>query len=361
VGETNLLAPAADLGKSVSCQDIVVMMDQANSKVNGAKTRSKRGSIVIGSETDMNTEHFFVDKKVEQQQNDENGFDSTDVVFTCRKGLKATAPNQDSYVVARTDSFSIYAVFDGHGSDGHFVSNYVKNTLPRLIMQNDSFSDRSKRSDLLKSCFVQAQAMIEKKHSEKQFNASLAGCTSTVVLHDHELSKLWVAHVGDSGCCLGKKGPDGTFAKALTQDHKPDDPEEKKRVEEAGAVITYDGVNHRIFAKGKPYPGMNMTRALGDILAHKEAGVIAEPTVAEVPITAEDDLLLLCSDGVWEFLDCDQVVACVDKEETLKAGVDALAKLSWDSWMREEEESYSDDITIIAVKLSSATLTAESA
>ena len=56
-------------------------------------------------------------------------------------------------------------------------------------------------------------------------------------------------------------------------------------------------VPHRVFVKGKPFPGLSMSRALGDTLAG-QVGVIAVPDVHVYQIRDEDKFVLLCSDGV---------------------------------------------------------------
>jgi serine/threonine protein phosphatase PrpC len=46
--------------------------------------------------------------------------------------------NQDAYVVIKNffnlENNWFFGVFDGHGTDGHIISHYVKKTLPELIM-----------------------------------------------------------------------------------------------------------------------------------------------------------------------------------------------------------------------------------
>ena len=39
---------------------------------------------------------------------------------------KRSHPCQDSWCLLKTDSCSIYGVFDGHGQKGHDVSQFVK-------------------------------------------------------------------------------------------------------------------------------------------------------------------------------------------------------------------------------------------
>ena len=48
-------------------------------------------------------------------------------------------------------------------------------------------------------------------------------------------------------------------------------------------------------------PGLAMSRALGDTVAHS-VGVSAVPDTEVVTITPHDRFLILASDGVWEFI-----------------------------------------------------------
>jgi len=233
--------------------------------------------------------------------------------------------------------------------------------MPKLLLQDTSFSIAAERLQAVKNAFIQTHALIEAESIKNpQFNADLAGCSATFVLHDVEYGTLLVAHVGDSTCCLGGKeavagGPAGISVEQLTEGHKPELPEEKLRIEKAGGEVKFDGhATHRVFAKGKVYPGMAMSRALGDVQGHKEAGIIAEPTVKEVLLGDNDQVLLLCSDGVWEFVSPQEAMETVFAAKNLQAGIDALVQTAWDQWMKEEHGKVVDDITAIAVALPQA-------
>merc|ERR1712151_128391 len=97
------------------------------------------------------------------------------------------------------------------------------------------------------------------------------------------------SHVGDSRSVIGSAA--GEMVSPLTIDHKPDLPEEKKRIESAdppGRVI-FDGFfNHRVFAKTGMYPGLNMSRAFGDCVAHRMAGLTAMPDVREIDLASSE-------------------------------------------------------------------------
>merc|ERR1719482_2615640 len=126
----------------------------------------------------------------------------------------------------------------------------------------------------------------------------------------------------------------------LTWDHKPEVREEKKRIEKTGGRVVFDGyANHRVYAKHARYPGLNMSRALGDLMGHQDAGISAEPTVSDVEIQDEDLVLIICSDGIWEFIDASEAVKIVaDQVEAgdAMAAAETLSKVAWDRWIQEE-------------------------
>jgi serine/threonine protein phosphatase PrpC len=57
------------------------------------------------------------------------------------------------------------------------------------------------------------------------------GCTANVILFSEDWKKIYVANAGDSRCVLGRAGK----AVPLSFDHKPDNDEEKRRIEAAGS------------------------------------------------------------------------------------------------------------------------------
>lgn len=274
--------------------------------------------------------------------------------YTCRKGLKPESPNQDSWSVLKVDgNFAIYGVFDGHGQKGHDVSNFVKDNLPKLIIRDSRFKT-DEMPQMLMDVFKKMQSLIITADRMKKLSAQLSGTTATVVVHDFEKKKLTFAHVADSTCCLSKK--DKT-AKVMTRDHKPELKEERARIEKNGGRVVFDGyANHRIYAKNGRYPGLNMSRCLGDLLGHADAGVSCEPEVTEYSIQDDDHILFLCSDGVWEFIDAQTASDIVNKVEPSGAAnavkaAETLAKEAWDRWIKEEGGAVVDDITAVLVYL----------
>lgn len=322
------------------------------------KRAGRRFSVGTHTDHDMHRRASFCDKSIMSHG---HVFDSSEhgVGFACKKGLKPVSPNQDSFLVLRIEGqLSMYGVFDGHGRLGHDVSNFVKDILPKLIVQEEAFKREDMEAALLNG-FKKTQELLEQETSEKRLDASASGTTCTLVIHKND--KLWVASVGDSRCVLASRCPvTGSFAaKEATRDHKPELPDELERIVAEGGVVMKPAmdVNHRVYVKGFRFPGLAMSRALGDLIGYHRAGISAIPEVKEYSLSG-DEHMILCSDGVWEFLSSQEAVDLVADElgdTTVHRQMEAaekLCKISWDKWIEEENGTVVDDITAIVAKLS---------
>lgn len=307
----------------------------------------------VGSQTDQGKTSFGV--KTCEKQGDAVDIAELGLGHTCRKGLKPESPNQDSYSVMQVDGdFAIYGVYDGHGQKGHDVSNFVKENLPKLILRDKRFKT-PEMCAMLFDCFKRTQSLVATADRMKKLSARMSGTTCSIVIHSYVENKLYLAHVADSTVVLGSYDEKGGTLKGrpLTRDHKPDLKDERARIEKMGGRVVFDGyANHRVYAKNGRYPGLNMSRCLGDLMGHADAGCSCEPEVKEHNITAGDHVLLVCSDGVWEFITPDEAVQLVAGEtKDPQKAADKLAREAWDRWIREEGGAVVDDITVVLVFL----------
>lgn len=129
--------------------------------------------------------------------------------------------------------------------------------------------------------------------------------------------------------------------------------DERKRIEEAGAKIVFDGyANHRVYAKGQKLPGLNLSRCFGN-LEHCECCGISSIPEMQVLSLKSDSALLLCTDGVWEFISPGEAAEIAERHRTQEAmqSVESIAKKAWDSWIMEEGGVVVDDITILLAPL----------
>jgi serine/threonine protein phosphatase PrpC len=313
----------------------------------------------------------FLEKKatvegVENQQSAIESLASMGIGTACKKGKKPESPNQDSFsVVIVEDKFKLYAVFDGHGACGHDVSNFCRDSIIKLFLRNPKRDDQPEQA--LAEAFVESQKLLEslsRRRDGDRLDCSTSGTTCTVVYQPVTVTPptLILAHVGDSRAVLAQKRGGKLVATDLTEDHKPDIAVEKARIEKAGGTVAFDGhFNHRVFTKDGQ-GGLNMSRALGDITVSK-VGVSSVPETSTVPLSVskvalEEDMqdelmLILCSDGVWEFIESDEAAQIVDKfgKDRVQEATEYLAKTAWDRWMADSGDEISDDITAIIAYL----------
>lgn len=83
----------------------------------------------------------------------------------------------------------------------------------------------------------------------------------------------------------------------MSIDHKPDDPEEKSRITEAGGFVSEGRVNGNL----------NLSRAMGDLEYKNNKDrpldkqlIIAKPDVKHTVLNGDDQFLLMGCDGIWE-------------------------------------------------------------
>jgi serine/threonine protein phosphatase PrpC len=92
-------------------------------------------------------------------------------------------------------------------------------------------------------------------------------------------------------------------------------------------------------------PGLAMSRSLGDAVAHT-AGVSSEPEFFEYEFNQgrEDLILVMASDGLWEFMSNQEVMEIAFNTTEPRFAVDRLISESNERWMREEQVI--DDTTV---------------
>ena len=273
-----------------------------------------------------------------------------------------TRVNQDAVLVIQNEynlkDFNIFAVMDGHGVNGHLVSRFVTKYFTSFFKKNkkmnSSNSDenqifyRLKKNDhdVLKRAFRHAERDIEKNND---IDANFSGTTCVMVFQVGD--RILCGNVGDSRAIMVK----GNNVIPLSIDQKPDDPEESKRIKECGGEISQyeeDGEKSgpfRVWQKGEAYPGIAMSRSIGDFIATK-LGVIPEPKFIDEKVDKDTKFIVVASDGIWEFLDNEKVKNMVmpfyEKNDPSGACKELIKKAT-EFW--NQEDIVVDDITVVVV------------
>mmetsp|Transcript_38897 Transcript_38897/g.82117 ORF Transcript_38897/g.82117 Transcript_38897/m.82117 type:complete len:361 (-) Transcript_38897:95-1177(-) len=299
----------------------------------------------IGGAQSAGPQKGFENKKVDQN-GDKDVLSAKNIAFACKKGLKPESPNQDDFFMLQVGEWGLFGVLDGHGPCGHDVSLFCNKVLPGQIVRDPNFA-----TDPLASFTTAFKTTHSMMAGKVVFDASLSGTTATVILCRD--NTIYSAHAGDSRCVLGYQRGGKWVAEDMTPDHKPDNEAEKKRIHASGGEVRKlaGDIPHRVFAKGKMYPGLAMSRSLGDNVAHS-VGVTEVPDTRQVAITDDLKLIIACSDGVWEFISSQEAVDMVRKYDKSKVqeATDNLCKEAWKRWI-DEEGNVVDDITAIVMWL----------
>ncbi|CAL9243333.1 unnamed protein product [Arabidopsis halleri] len=215
----------------------------------------------------------------------------------------------------------MFGIFDGHG--GSRAAEYLKEHLFNNLMKHPQFLTDTKLA--LNETYKQTDvAFLESEKDTYRDDGSTA--SAAVLVGNH----LYVANVGDSRTIVSKAGK----AIALSDDHKPNRSDERKRIESAGGVIMWAGT-WRVGGV------LAMSRAFGNRMLKQF--VVAEPEIQDLEIDHEAELLVLASDGLWDVVPNEDAVTLAQSEEEPEA---AARKLTDTAFARGS----ADNITCIVVK-----------
>uniref|UniRef100_A0A0G4F9I7 PPM-type phosphatase domain-containing protein n=1 Tax=Chromera velia CCMP2878 TaxID=1169474 RepID=A0A0G4F9I7_9ALVE len=218
---------------------------------------------------------------------------------------------------AETATSFLFAVFDGHA--GSECANYAVQNLPKnLLAQFRSRRKNVKAEQVLQKTLLGAFVTTDNNYlnlaKRKDFSDGATAVTALFYGPDEKGQLLLAtAHCGDSRAvlCRNKR------AVELTKDHKPQDPEERKRVEaEGGRVINVGGI-WRVTpgVQGHKICGLSTSRSLGDLPLKQPKKVVSGlPDISVRSIDFEqDDFMVLASDGIFDVCTNEDVVNLVRK------------------------------------------------
>ncbi|KAJ6672820.1 ALPHABET ISOFORM E-RELATED [Salix viminalis] len=215
----------------------------------------------------------------------------------------------------------MFGIFDGHG--GSRAAEYLKEHLFENLLKHPQFITDTKLA--LSESYQQTD--VDFLDSEKDtFRDDGSTASTAVLVGDH----LYVANVGDSRTVILKGGK----AIPLSEDHKPNRSDERKRIESAGGVVMWAGT-WRVGGV------LAMSRAFGNRMLKQF--VVAEPEIQEQKIDEEFELLVLASDGLWDVVPNEDAVSIARTEEEPEA---AARKLTEAAFTRGS----ADNITCIVVR-----------
>jgi serine/threonine protein phosphatase PrpC/CRP-like cAMP-binding protein len=318
--------------------------------------------------------------------------------------------NQDAYSITerfggQASNDALFAVYDGHGKDGDLCAQFARDRMPshltkhlqkmkekearihaqeldRLTKRKTGDIDPLLQVELPKQQFQQAALRAhvecnEAMHADATIDDSLSGTTAISVYFHGRRNRVTVCNVGDSRAIIGKQSGRALKAFPLSRDQTPYRRDERARIRAKGArILSLDqleglepindqddssnndddlelgeeldegGDPPRVWSPNGDYPGTAFTRSLGDAMA-EDLGVFAEPEMLTREIKPEDRVIVVASDGIYEFLTNQSVVdICAKFTDPLEACRAVVAE-SYELWLQYELRT--DDITIIVI------------
>mmetsp|Transcript_112273 Transcript_112273/g.220105 ORF Transcript_112273/g.220105 Transcript_112273/m.220105 type:complete len:379 (+) Transcript_112273:88-1224(+) len=253
----------------------------------------------------------FLDEPVTDHLKEENvEINGLEIGHSSMQGYRVSM--EDEHIIDRIESVpdhTIVAVMDGHA--GAFSAIFTSRELKNILEQTEKWKEyallkpkeRDDSLELISQALVETYVEIDKCLLDLDKNGLMdqSGCTCVcaVITPTHVIC----ANVGDSRAVVGSTTTGATVS--LTEDHKPNLPEEKARIEKGGGFVAMDRVNGELA----------MSRALGDFrykrnqdLQAHEFPVICYPDVAVHRRSGKkDEVLVLACDGVFDVMSNSEV------------------------------------------------------
>uniref|UniRef100_A0ACD5Z214 Uncharacterized protein n=1 Tax=Avena sativa TaxID=4498 RepID=A0ACD5Z214_AVESA len=228
------------------------------------------------------------------------------------------------------ETVGLFGVFDGHG--GARAAEYVKKHLFSNLIKHPKFMIDTKSA--IAETFNHTDSEFLKADSSHSRDAGSTASTAILVG-----GRLVVANVGDSRAVVSKGGK----AIAVSRDHKPDQTDERQRIEEAGGFVMWAGT-WRVGGV------LAVSRAFGDKLLKQY--VVADPEIKEEVVDGSLEFLILASDGLWDVVSNDEAVAMVKPIEDPEQAAKRLLQ-------EASQRGSADNITVVIVRFLDGTTTTE--
>ena len=278
--------------------------------------------------------------------------------------------NQDSYIIERNINgilnFNIFGVLDGHGEYGHYASQFVSRYVISHIKNHPVIKKCDEPKEIyqkltlngyqiIANIFTDADVQIQKE----KFDVQNSGTTCIIVIQLEE--KIICANTGDSRAIMiydtnYSDNLINTKIYNLSYDCKPELPNECQRIYECGGCVEravdeneHEGGPYRVWVYGEDYPGLAMSRSIGDLDA-KKIGVIPNPQIVEYTLDSNSKYMLIASDGIWEFITNEEAMRIGNKfylRNDATGLCNELYRESVNYWLKED--CIIDDITLIVV------------
>lgn len=204
-------------------------------------------------------------------------------------------------------NLSIFGLYDGHS--GNKCANFLRDKAHSYIFNSTYFPTN------IEAAIEDGFERLEKDFFEKYVTGpevqvpDKSGSCALIALIINKT--VYIINVGDSRAIMSAR--DGKRIIQLSNDHKPNQEDEKQRIFENQGFVYQVNIYSDIY---RIVPGnLSVSRSVGDATSKlpnfggKEGVVISKPEITRIDIEeSEDDFILLGSDGIFDKLTNKEIV-----------------------------------------------------
>ncbi|XP_072994595.1 protein kinase and PP2C-like domain-containing protein [Typha latifolia] len=226
-----------------------------------------------------------------------------------------------------------FGIFDGHR--GAAAAEFSARAIPGFL-QSSGYT--CSPTDALFEAFTKTdvafrdELVLHRKSKRIVQKDWHPGCTAVTALIVR--NKLFVANAGDCRAILSRSGR--PFP--MTKDHVASCPDERARVIKEGIEVKWQIDTWRVGPAA-----LQVTRSIGD--DDLKPAVTSDPEIFETSLSADDEFLVMASDGLWDVMSNEDVLLII--KDTVKDPGMCSKRLATEAAARGSK----DNITVIIVFL----------
>ncbi|MGH0161405.1 UNVERIFIED_CONTAM: hypothetical protein FKN15_041261 [Acipenser sinensis] len=258
-----------------------------------------------GPEEEEGLTRVYLDQPVLDKETGEGGTQGgLRYALASMQGWRAHMEDAQSCVAELPGELSdwcFFAVYDGHA--GSKVAQYCSHHLLEHILKTGGVKqggDPETVKESIREGFLTIDSYMHRLTRYRGWDNSGSTAVAVMLSPGH----IYFINCGDSRAVLCRDGEVCFY----TEDHKPFNPRERERIQNAGGTVTLQRVNG----------SLAVSRALGDFDFKEvewrpptEQLVSPEPEVYEVARSPGDEFLVLACDGVWDIISNEGLCAFV--------------------------------------------------
>ena len=223
-----------------------------------------------------------------------------------------------NYKKNRWPKVSFFGIYDGHG--GKQCAEYLRDNLHKFISNDILFPENIPQA--IKNGFLYAEKDFLKNYAISKVNDNIidrsGSCAVILLIVDN---KIYIANCGDSRAIMSINKE----LREITIDHKPNFPNEKKRIYDNGGQvyqsqtpINNNNTDQLLIGPFRVFPGrLSVSRTIGDVEAKNvnfggnPNVIIAEPDIYCYDLNKDNiDFFIMGCDGIFDQMSNKDVFDC---------------------------------------------------